>query len=183
MLVHPTAILNDEPIRSDRLSRPLPAHLPGTWLDEGVQVGPHAIIQRDVIVRKGTMVGAKALIFCGAQIGERCLIGAGAEIGRGAMISNEVKILAKAFVSGGAIIGHGSVIGMGAILTDDDDPLNWQEKVRRPVRIGERVQIGSGAILLPGVEIGDDAIVGAGAVVRWPVPNGQRVLGIPARAA
>lgn len=183
MLVHPTAILNDEPLRSDRLSRPIPQHQPETWLDEGVQVGPYAVIQRDVIVRKGTMIGTHARIFCGAQVGERCLIGAGVEIGRGANIGPNVKILANAHICGGTTIGYGSVIGMGVITTDDDDPLNWQEKQRKPVTIGEYVQIGSGAVILPGVTIGDRAVVGAGAVVRRNVPAGVTVLGIPARAA
>ena len=183
MSVHPTAILNDEPMRSDRLSRPMPPNTAECWLGPGVMVGPYAVIQRDVSILTGTMVGTHARIFAGAVIGERCLIGAGVEIGRGAKIGNDVKVLANAHICGSTRIGDGSVIGMGVITTDDDDPLNWQEKPRKPVTIGECVQIGSGAILLPGVTIGDGAIVGAGAVVRWDVKSGTRVLGIPARAA
>lgn len=51
----------------------------------------------------------------------------------------------------------------------------------RPVRIGHRAWIGSGAILLPGVTVGDDAIVGAGAVVTRDVPPGAVAAGNPAR--
>lgn len=183
MLVHPTAILNDEPLRSDRLSRPLPDLMPECWLGEGVTVGPYAVIQRDVTIGDGTMIGAQACIFTGAQIGQRCLIGAKVEIGRGARIGHDVKVLANAHICGSTVIGAGSVIGMGVITTDDDDPLNWEEKPRKPVVIGECAQVGSGAILLPGVTIGDGAIVGAGAVVRRDVPAGVTVLGVPARAA
>jgi maltose O-acetyltransferase len=51
----------------------------------------------------------------------------------------------------------------------------------RPVRIGSHVWIGSGAIILPGVTIGDDAVVGAGSVVTRDVPAGAKVMGNPAR--
>ena len=51
----------------------------------------------------------------------------------------------------------------------------------RPVRIGANVWIGGGAILLPGVTIGDDAIIGAGSVVTRDVPSGATVIGNPAR--
>ncbi|KAA2234820.1 sugar O-acetyltransferase [Salinarimonas soli] len=51
----------------------------------------------------------------------------------------------------------------------------------RPIRIGRNVWIGGGAIVLPGVTIGDDAIVGAGSVVTRDVPVGATVVGNPAR--
>lgn len=181
MLVHPSAILNDEPLRSERLARPVPRELPECWLAEGVRVGPYAVIQKDVVLLEGCMVGTHSRIFTGARIGKRCLIGANVEIGRNASLGDDIKVLANAHICGGTVIDDGSVIGMGVITTDDDDPLNWQEKPRRPVIIGSRCQIGSGAILLPGVRIGNDAIIGAGAVVRWAVTAGSKVMGVPAR--
>lgn len=51
----------------------------------------------------------------------------------------------------------------------------------RPVRIGLNVWIGGGAIVLPGVTVGDDALVGAGSVVTRDVPAGATVMGNPAR--
>jgi maltose O-acetyltransferase len=51
----------------------------------------------------------------------------------------------------------------------------------RPVRIGSNVWIGGGAILLPGVSVGDDALIGAGSVVTRDVPAGATVVGNPAR--
>ena len=51
----------------------------------------------------------------------------------------------------------------------------------RPIRIGRNVWIGGGAIILPGVTIGDDAIIGAGSVVTRDVPAGATVVGNPAR--
>ncbi|MBP2313405.1 sugar O-acetyltransferase [Azospirillum soli] len=51
----------------------------------------------------------------------------------------------------------------------------------RPVRIGRNVWIGGGAIILPGVTVGDDAVIGAGSVVTRDVPDGATVVGNPAR--
>ncbi|MFN7131768.1 MAG: sugar O-acetyltransferase [Myxococcales bacterium] len=54
-------------------------------------------------------------------------------------------------------------------------------ELARPLRIGSRVWLGGGAIVLPGVTIGDDAVIGAGAVVTRDVPEGVLVAGNPAR--
>ncbi len=68
------------------------------------------------------------------------------------------------------------------ILTHDASFFNHTGRYRvAPVKIGDRVYIGYGAIIMPGVTIGEDAIVGAGAVVTRDVPDGTVVVGVPAR--
>lgn len=82
-------------------------------------------------------------------------------------------------------IGRGTMIGCGAIIhTATHDPAAhpmWAVRLDRPVEIGEFVWIGMGALIFPGVRIGDHAIVGAGAVVTRNVPSGAVVAGNPAR--
>lgn len=85
-------------------------------------------------------------------------------------------------------IGAGTQIGPGVqILTADhprDPALRAQAlEFGRPVRIGANVWIGGGALILPGVTIGDDAIIGAGSVETRDVPRGMTVMGNPARPA
>jgi maltose O-acetyltransferase len=87
----------------------------------------------------------------------------------------------------GIDIGDGCQIGTSVqILTADhprDPDLRRQGlECGKPVRIGRNVWIGSGAIILPGVSVGDDAIVGAGSVVTRDVVPGATVAGSPARA-
>ncbi|MGN8000960.1 sugar O-acetyltransferase [Sphingomonas sp. 22176] len=84
-------------------------------------------------------------------------------------------------------IGAGALIGPGVqILTADHprDPATRGQMLEcgRPVTIGRNVWIGGGALVLPGVAIGDDAIVGAGSVVTRDVPAGITVAGNPARS-
>jgi maltose O-acetyltransferase len=83
-------------------------------------------------------------------------------------------------------IGDGTQIGPGVqILTADHprDPASRAagQEFGRPIRIGRNVWIGGGALLMPGVTVGDDAIIGAGSVVTRDVPTGATAMGNPAR--
>lgn len=84
------------------------------------------------------------------------------------------------------IIGDGTQIGPGVQILTADHPRDPQQRragleFGRPIRIGANVWIGGGALIMPGVSIGDDAIVGAGAVVTRDVEAGATVVGNPAR--
>lgn len=84
-------------------------------------------------------------------------------------------------------IGNGTQIGSCVQMLAADHPrrpdLRRQGlELGRPISVGRNVWIGSGALLLPGVDIGDDAIVGAGSVVTRDVPGGATVMGNPARS-
>lgn len=86
----------------------------------------------------------------------------------------------------GVTIGAGTQIGPGVQLLAADHPRDPATRAAglefgRPVRIGRNVWIGGGAILLPGVTVGDDAVIGAGSVVTRDVPAGATAVGNPAR--
>jgi serine O-acetyltransferase len=99
-------------------------------------------------------------IHPGAKIGRRCFIdhGAGVVVGETAEIGDDVLIYA------GVILGGTSL-----------------EKKKRHPTIGNRVVIGSGAIVLGAISIGDDARIGSGSVVIKSVPDGKTVVGVPGR--
>ena len=85
---------------------------------------------------------------------------------------------------GGITIGDGSLIGHNVVLATinhDLDPHNGRRNHYAPIRIGKHVWIGSNATILPGVSIGDWAVVAAGAVVTRDVPRGTVVGGVPAQ--
>ena len=81
-------------------------------------------------------------------------------------------------IGDGTLIGHQVVI---ATLNHDPDPEKRGDMFPRPVKIGAKVWIGSHATLLPGVTVGEGAIVAAGAVVTRDVPPRSVVAGVPAR--
>ena len=110
-----------------------------------------------------------------------CSYGINTEIGA-AYLNAGCVILDSARV----VIGENSMLGPGVHIYCADhhrDPAKRREGIERalPVTIGRDVWIGGGAILLPGVTVGDEAIVAAGAVVSKDVAPGARVAGVPAR--
>ena len=85
---------------------------------------------------------------------------------------------------GGIEIGDGSLIGHNttiATLNHDFNPLKRQNLTPSPVKIGKNVWIGSDCTILPGVEIGDSVIIGAGSVVTKSIPTNTIAVGNPAR--
>jgi acetyltransferase-like isoleucine patch superfamily enzyme len=85
---------------------------------------------------------------------------------------------------GGIHIGDGSLIGMNVNIATLNHGLDMKTRnttYASPVTIGKSVWIGSGATILPGVTIGDRAVVAAGAVVTKDVPEGTVVAGVPAK--
>lgn len=85
---------------------------------------------------------------------------------------------------GGIAIGDGALIGHNVVLATVNHALEPEKRRRNryaPIRIGENVWIGSNATILPGVTLGDWAVVAAGAVVTKDVPPMTVVGGVPAR--
>lgn len=82
------------------------------------------------------------------------------------------------FIDDGTLIGHNVVL---ATLNHAMQPERRSDMLPAPIHIGKRVWIGSNATVLPGVTIGDGAVVAAGAVVTKDVPANTLVGGVPAR--
>ena len=82
------------------------------------------------------------------------------------------------FIGDGALIGHNVVL---ATLNHAASPKDRGSMIPAPIRIGKNVWVGANAVILPGVTIGDGAIVAAGAVVNRDVPENTVVGGVPAK--
>lgn len=111
-----------------------------------------------------------------------CTYGRHIHLGQGSYINMGATLLDNApiRIGTGVMIGPNVQIYTAAHALEADERLQGVETAL-PVTIEDRVWIGGGAILLPGVTIGREAIVGAGAVVSKDVPAGARVVGNPAR--
>ena len=111
-----------------------------------------------------------------------CTYGRHIHLGKGSYINMGATLLDNAPIRIGAdvMIGPNVQIYTAAHALDADERIQGVETAL-PVTIEDRVWIGGGAVLLPGITIGREAIVGAGAVVTRDVPAGARVVGNPAR--
>lgn len=132
----------------------------------------------DLLLERFAAVGAGATI----RPPFHCDYGFNISLGSGVFLNFNCVILDVVAVC----IGDGTQIGPGVQILAADHPRDASTRAAglefgRPIRIGRNVWIGGGAIILPGVTIGDDALIGAGSVVTRDVPAGVTAFGIPAR--
>ena len=118
----------------------------------------------------------------GCTIGKDCFIGPFVEIQKNVIIGNRTRVQSHCFICDGVTIGEHCFIGHGTKFTNDlfiDSP-NFESWIRRETKVGNDVRIGSNVTLLP-ITVGDNAIIGAGAVVTKDVPANRIVAGNPAK--
>jgi acetyltransferase-like isoleucine patch superfamily enzyme len=149
------------------------------------------VIAADVKLGPNVSIPQPALVnLYGCQIGEGTRIGAFVEVQRGAVIGANCKISSHSFVCAGVTIGDGVFIGHGVMFTNDRYPraVNEDGSLQTdadweliPTQVERHVSIGTNATILPGVRIGEGALVGAGAVVTKDVPPYSVVAGVPAQ--
>tara|TARA_Y100000004_G_C8876808_1_gene395806 strand:+ start:183 stop:596 length:414 start_codon:yes stop_codon:yes gene_type:complete len=116
----------------------------------------------------------------GCTIGKDSFIGPFVEIQSDVNIGSNTRISSHSFICSGVSIGNNCFIAHGVMFVNDNfdaPPENW---ILRKTTIGNNVRIGSNATILP-VNIGDGAIIGAGAVVTKDVPPNTTVKGNPAK--
>jgi UDP-2-acetamido-3-amino-2,3-dideoxy-glucuronate N-acetyltransferase len=157
--------------------------------DQPANDAPFRLID-DVTFGENVIVFAFTNLY-GCRIGDNTRIGPFVEIQRGAVIGSNCKIQSHTFICDGVAIGDEVFVSHGVMFINDKLPRATTEDGRLGVEgdwellqttVGRRASIGTGAIVLGGVRIGDGALVGAGAVVTRDVPPGATVVGSPARA-
>ena len=176
------AVVGKQPALSPRSTAPREP-LPPTVIGEGTTVSTGAI------VFAGARIGARVILGDQSCVRERVTIGDDVVVGRGALVENDTTIGALTRIQADAYITAYStleeqVFVAPCVVTTNDNYMGRTEKrlelLRGPtIRRGARV--GGGAILCPGVEIGEEAFVGAGAVVTRDVEPRTVVVGSPAR--
>jgi acetyltransferase-like isoleucine patch superfamily enzyme len=182
---------------------------PGTRLGDGCVIGkPPSLGARSTssreepppaVLGEGVTVGAGAVVVAGARIGDGCVvadqahvrerteIGAESVVGRGASVENDVRIGARVKLQTGAYVTAWSVVeddvfvAPGVVLTNDPTAGRRRGEELRGATLRRACRIGGGAVLLPGVEVGEEAFVGAGAVVTRDVPARTVAVGVPAK--
>lgn len=139
-------------------------------------------IHPDANLAEDCQVYQYATICEGACIGMNTVIGSGAWVGKRVTIGHNTRIQHGAFIPNDTVIGANVFIGPNATLTDDKYPFAGNHTYRpEPPVLKDWCSIGAGAVILPGVTIGERAMVGAGAVVSQDVQPFTVVVGVPAR--
>jgi acetyltransferase-like isoleucine patch superfamily enzyme len=153
-----------------------------------LELGERVTVCVGAVLLAGGRIGSGAILGDQSFVRERSSIGPESVIGRGSVVENDVSVGARARVQTGVYLAAFTVleddvfIGPGASTTNDHTmarhgpgaPLRGPH-VRRACRVG------AGAVLTPGVQIGEEAFVAAGALVRHDVPPRAVAMGVPAR--
>ena len=182
----------------------------GVRILDGAVLGKHAVLAahsaapRDVpaplVVGAGATVCSGAIVFGGATIGagaivgdqthvrELASVGAGSVIGRGsalgphATVGARVRVQTNVWITDWTVVEDDAFVGPGTVTMNDNT------MGRRPPRgalsapaLRRACRVGGGVLLTPGVEVGEEAYVAAGAVVTSDVPARAFVAGVPAR--
>ncbi len=149
----------------------------------GTHVGTAAVLYA------GSEIGPEGFIADGAQIRERCRLGRRVVVGHAVTIENDsmvgdfTKLQTGAYLTAHSLVEDHVFIAPGVMTSND--PYIARTEARHAATRGPTIRraarLGVGAVLLPGVEVGQEAVVAAGAVVTHDVPPYQVVMGVPAR--
>ncbi len=198
--VHPTATVHEGTILGDGV-RVLEYAVVG----KQPTLGARSTASRDPLppatIGAGTVISTGAIVFAGSVIGANCIVGDQSCIrervmladdgilGRGSLIENDTTVGRGARIQAGAYITAYSVLEddvfiAPCVVTTNDNFMGRTEQRRALMKgptIRRGARVGGGAVICPGVEIGEEAFVGAGAVVTKDVPPRMVVVGSPAR--
>jgi acetyltransferase-like isoleucine patch superfamily enzyme len=151
-------------------------------LESRVAVCCGAVVYAGSTIAHGAIVGDQSQVRERCAVGEDTVVGRGSTVDFGARVGARVKIQTGVYVTGGSLVEDDVFLGPGVMTTNDDTMGRHARGVplRGPV-FRRACRVGGGAVLVPGVEIGEEAFVAAGALVTRDVKPRQVVMGVPAR--
>lgn len=153
---------------------------------QGCNIGSNSIIRANSTIFSSVKTGSNfktghnVMIRENTQIGDNVLIGTNVIIDGNVKIGNNVSIQGNVYIPTNVIIEDNVFIGPCAVLANDKYPIRKKYELKGPV-LRKGVSIGANATLLPGVEIGEGAMVAGGALVTKDVPPWKLAVGVPAR--
>ena len=198
--IHPTATVYEGTVLGDGVRV-----LENAVVGKQPSLGARSTAKRDPLpparIGDGTVVSTGAVVFAGSTIGANCIVGDQSCIrerveladdcilGRGSLIENDTtvgsgtRIQAEAYITAYSTLEEDVFVAPCVVTTNDNFMGRTEQRkaLMKGPTIRRSARIGGGAILCPGVEIGEEAFVGAGAVVTKDVPPGVVVVGSPAR--
>lgn len=180
--VFPGAYVGKEPKGAGVLAR-TPEFERRVVIGANSSVGVGAVIYYDVEIGANTLVGDRVVIREGCRVGSSVVLGVGVFLNYRTLVGDSTKVMDSSNSTGNVWIGNGVFIAPHVCMANDNalgrDAYS-PASIIGPV-IHDRASIGLGARLLPGVVIGEGAVVGAAALVTKDVTPYTLVMGVPAK--
>jgi acetyltransferase-like isoleucine patch superfamily enzyme len=153
-----------------------------------LEIGARVTICSGAVVFAGASVADEVILGDQSFVRERTRIGQGSVIGRGSVVDNDVivgarvKVQTSVYLTAFTEIEDDVFVGPGATTTNDDTMARHDDETPlRGATLRRACRVGGGTVLTPGVEIGEEAFIAAGAVVTRDVPARAVAMGVPAR--
>ena len=181
VVVQDAAVLGKAAVLAAHSSAPAGAR-PALVVGHGATICTGAVVFAGATIGAGAIIGDQAHVREGARIGEGTVVGRGSAIGPDAVIGARVRVQTNVWLTAWTIVEDDVFVGPGVTTMNDDTMarLPAGERLRGPI-LRRACRVGGGVLLAPGVEVGSEAFVAAGAVVARDVPARAIVMGVPAR--
>jgi UDP-3-O-[3-hydroxymyristoyl] glucosamine N-acyltransferase len=151
-------------------------------LGEGVTVCCGAVVYAGAVVARGAIIGDQAQVREGSRVGERSVVGRASCVDFNATVGDRVSIQTGVYVTSWAVVEDDVFLGPGVVMTNDNTMGRHPKGERLDAPIVRRAaRVGAASVLVPGVVVGEEAFVGAGAVLTRDVAPREVVVGLPAR--
>ncbi|MFI5955320.1 DapH/DapD/GlmU-related protein [Cryptosporangium sp. NPDC051539] len=154
-----------------------------TRLGSAVVVRSGAIVYAGVVIGDDSTIGHHTLLRTDVHVGTGCQLAANVTVERGTHIGDRVRVSPASHLTGAMTIGDGAYVGAG-VRTINDKHLIWRdpehEEPMTPPTFASGARIGTGSVILDGVTVGTNAVIGAGAVVTRDVEPNTKAYGVPA---
>jgi len=154
-----------------------------------LEIGPGATVGANAVLNAGARVLPNAVVGDRAHVRERAVVGEASVVGSGTAVDNDVTIGARVKVQTGCYLTAFTVVEddvfvAPCVTTTNDNFMGRHEPdfELRGATLRRACRVGAGSILLPGVEVGEEAFVAAGALVTRNVEPRTLVMGVPAKA-
>ncbi len=177
------AVLGQRPTKASTSTLKTSSDLPGLTIGSDTAVGVGAILYA------GSSIGKNCFVADAAQVRERCTIGNSVIVGHAATVENDcfighrTKIQTGAYITAYSTLEEDVFIAPMVTTTNDNFMGRTQERFAhiKGVTAKKGSRIGGNAVILPGIIIGQEAVVAAGSVVTKDVPSYRIVMGVPAK--
>jgi acetyltransferase-like isoleucine patch superfamily enzyme len=180
------AVVGRIPISNATTTRPITSTFGQVIVGSGSILGANSVLYTDVRLGEQVLVGDLASIREGCTVGDRAIIGRGVMMLYNCSVGTFTRVQDQAHLVGDMQIEEHVFIGMQVVTTNDNDVYLRRFGLATPSgsrgpSIRRFAAVGAGATILPGLEIGEGALVAAGAVVTRDVAPWTIVAGVPAR--
>lgn len=181
--VDDNTVIGKQPLRSKRSIFKSDKTYEPTVIGDDCLIGAQVVIYTGCEIASNVLIADSAAVREDVKIGEFTIIGRSCTVENFTTIGKKCKLETNSYITAYSVVEDYCFIAPGVVTTNDNYLGRTEERFKyfKGVIIRKGGRIGGGAVILPGLEIGEDAVVAAGAVVTKNVPAGKIYVGMPAK--